>query len=130
MSTKRNKTVQTTKIKHDHAGRPAFVFDWAQVEDLSKIHCTDEEIAAVLGCSKKTLQRAKEMPEYQEAIDRGRGQGKMSLRRRQWAAAESGQPAMLIWLGKQMLGQADKSETKAEVALTPAFCLEFDKSSE
>jgi hypothetical protein len=29
------------------------------------------------------------------------------LRRLQWKGAEAGNPTMLIWLGKQMLGQRD-----------------------
>ena len=127
MRQKRTKTAAPLK-KRDHPGRPAFEFDFSQVEELSRIQCTDEEIAAVMGCSRNTIARAKAMPEYADAVARGRGNGKASLRRRQWAAAESGQPAMLIWLGKQMLGQADKSETKAEIAVTPAFALEFDKA--
>ena len=34
--------------------------------------------------------------------------GKSSLRRQQFALAMKGNAAMLIWLGKQYLGQADK----------------------
>lgn len=44
-----------------------------------------------------------------EAWDQGRHEGKSSLRRLQWKAAQKGNSAMLVWLGKQMLGQKDKT---------------------
>ncbi len=34
----------------------------------------------------------------------------MSLRRLQWKAAKENNVTMLIWLGKQYLGQTDKQE--------------------
>ena len=49
-------------------------------------------------------------PEFAEIITRGRANGKMSLRRVQWARAQAGSDTMLIWLGKQILGQRDKFE--------------------
>jgi len=36
--------------------------------------------------------------------------GRMSIRRWQMAKAKEGNPTMLIWLGKQYLGQKDKRE--------------------
>jgi hypothetical protein len=36
--------------------------------------------------------------------------GKMSLRRHQWRALEEGNTTMLVWLGKQYLGQREKNE--------------------
>jgi hypothetical protein len=38
----------------------------------------------------------------------------MSLRRWQIEAARKGNPTMLVWLGKQLLGQTDKIETTNE----------------
>jgi len=37
-------------------------------------------------------------------------EGKSSLRRNQWKSAQDGNVTMQIWLGKQMLGQRDKSD--------------------
>ena len=39
--------------------------------------------------------------------------GRATLRRLQWQRANGGADTMLIWLGKQMLGQKDKVETEA-----------------
>ena len=62
-----------------------------------------DEIAAVLDCQARTLQRR-----FVTHMERGRGKMRMSLRRLQMRAAENGNAALLIWLGKQNLGQRDK----------------------
>jgi hypothetical protein len=83
--------------------------DMALVEKLAQIHCTDEEIAGIVGVSHDTLgRRKKQQPEFAERLTRARLQGKASLRRLQWQAAQSGSIPMLIWLGKQLLGQRDR----------------------
>lgn len=80
------------------------------VEQLASIQCTDEEIAAVLGVSVDTLIRRKKEPAYQEALDGGKAKGRASLRRMQWQAAKNGSVPMMIFLGKNLLGQRDKVE--------------------
>jgi len=56
-----------------------------------------------------TLQRNEEFCGiYKSQIEIGRS----SLRRMQWKAAENGDKTMLVWLGKQYLGQRDKQETE------------------
>jgi hypothetical protein len=92
-------------------GRPRFEFDLALVERLAQISCTDAEIAAACGCALSTFTlRKAEDAEFSDAIERARESGKSSLRRAQWKAALGGDRTMLIWLGKQHLGQSDKSE--------------------
>lgn len=71
-----------------------------QIELLAGYGCTLEEIAAVAGCSARTLARR-----HADAIDRGRLLGKASLRRRMWdTAINDGNVTMMIWLSKTMLG--------------------------
>lgn len=84
--------------------RPRTKIDVAQLEKLAAIHCTNEEIAAVLGCSSDTLTRR-----FAEHIKKGKANGRASLRRQQWALAQNNNATMLIWLGKQLLGQTDKN---------------------
>jgi hypothetical protein len=76
------------------------------MERLAAICCTMTEIAAVTGLSVDTLERR-----YAEPIKRGREVGKATLRREQYRLAMAGNPTMLIWLGKQLLGQTDKVVT-------------------
>ena len=93
-------------------GRPRFDFSdkLPLVRKLASIQCTDEEIAAGLGCSQDTLARGrKREPDLDAAILEGRANGRMSLRRAQYRKAMEGNPAMLIWLGKQILGQRENA---------------------
>ena len=69
--------------------------------------CTQSEIASVLGISVSLLEHD---PEFLRIHKKGMETGKASLRRMQYAAASGGNPTMLIWLGKQYLGQRDKSD--------------------
>ncbi len=91
-------------------GRPKIEIDLQQLEALAAINCTDEELAAILGVSTDTIGRRKqeEGSGFAEVYKRGRGKGKTSLRRLQWEAAKKGNITMMIWLGKQLLGQKDK----------------------
>lgn len=103
-------------------GRPPWEYNLAEVEKLCRLNCTDGEVAAFFGVSTKTIQRErKKSPEFAEAMERGRGQGQMSLRRKQMEVALTGNTPMLIWLGKQVLGQRDKNDLVVEggESLTP-----------
>lgn len=84
-------------------GRPKLELDEGLIKSMAEIHCTLEEIASVVGCSVDTLERR-----YLDIIKDARNGGRMSLRRKQFEVAMSGNPQMLIWLGKQELGQTDK----------------------
>ncbi len=94
-------------------GRPKLEIDEGLVEKLAMIHCTHEEIAAVVGCSTDTI-----ADRFSDLIKKARGQGEASLRRRQYKAAEEGNITMLIWLGKQHLGQSDKREITTDATIT------------
>ena len=89
--------------------RPTIEIDQALVEKLASIHCTMEEIASVVGCSVDTLERR-----FAEPIKKAKDKGKSSLRRHQWEAAQKGNITMLIWLGKQLLGQRDQAVIEAK----------------
>lgn len=93
--------------------RPRKQVDEEVIVRLARIGCTVAEIAAVTGCSKDTLERR-----FAASIEKGREQGRRSLRRMQWKAAKGGNVTMQIWLGKQLLGQTDKQETTHSGNLT------------
>lgn len=112
---------------------------WEQVDNLLKINCTGEEIAAVLNIDYDTLAKRcvdEKKCLYSEYIKKGNQNFKTSLKRLQWRSAqgdikeikdEAGnviekkviiQPnvTMQIWLGKQYLNQSDKIENTIESA--------------
>jgi hypothetical protein len=100
----------TTVSPKDVGGRPQAVIDLLTVERAASIGCPVEDIAALLGVSRATLYNHMERdPAVAEAIERGRGTGRASLRRLQWDKAQTGDTSMLIWLGKVMCGQKDTS---------------------
>lgn len=87
------------------AGRPKKELDKEQVRKLAAFHCTVDEIADIIGCSRRTIYN-----KYKKDLDAGRADGKKILRTMQFKAAQKGSAAMLIWLGKQILGQKDQQE--------------------
>ena len=101
-------------------GRPKKGFDVEQFEELCRIQCTEIEIAAVMKIDVDTLNaRCKEVygHTFSEVYAQKRETGKSSLRRAQWKSAiEGNNTAMQIFLGKNMLGQADKLETDQNVS--------------
>ena len=100
-----------------NAGKPGFParpIDWEKIGKLASIFCTITEICAIEGISDETLAKrcVKEHGiKLGEWIDQHRGKGRASIRRAQFQLAVEGKNTqMLIWLGKQLLGQADKVE--------------------
>jgi len=96
--------------------------DFEKVIQMIRIQCTAEEICDVIGMSVDTLGRRiaereiDDVKNFADLYKKHQGEGKASLRRAQWKAAQNGNPSMLIWLGKQMLGQKDLSRTEHEVS--------------
>lgn len=89
-------------------GAPRIQFDLEEIGKLAALHCTDEEIAAFVGCSVDTImRRRKDTPEFCEVLEKGKAQGRISLRRAMFRNAESGNATMQIWLSKNWLGYQD-----------------------
>ena len=81
--------------------------DVGTIEKLAALSCTIEEIAGFFDVSLSTLKRRLREPKYRTAFVEGRAKGKVALRRAQFRVASKGNTTMLVWLGKQMLGQKD-----------------------
>ena len=73
---------------------------------LAEIGCTYEEIATFCGVDRSTMIRR-----CAPLIKRGHQDMKQSLRRVQLKVALQGNVTMLIWLGKQNLGQKSEPNT-------------------
>ena len=69
---------------------------------LARIGCTLREMAFITGLNAETIRK-----HFGDLIDKGGAYGKSSLRRKQFERAMEGSDRMLIWLGKNMLGQKD-----------------------
>jgi len=84
------------------SGSNKYAINAEQVEMLASRFWTNVEIAAFFGVDEGTIRKG-----YSEILIKGRQIGKGKLRDLQWRAAEKGNTSLLIWLGKQYLGQTD-----------------------
>lgn len=73
-----------------------------QVYELAAIGCTNKEIAAFFGIKEDTLWR-----NFATELEKGRQYVKTRLRRNMFKAADNLQPAILIFLAKNLLGMSD-----------------------
>jgi hypothetical protein len=94
-------------------GQPPAELDLDAFRQLCVLQCTEEEIAGFFKVNRRTIiRRMKSHPEYQEAWDYGKANGRASLRRLQWKHAQgagSGAVQMTIHLSKHWLGESEKS---------------------
>lgn len=92
-------------------GRPPTPIDWETFDKLCALQCTPRELSDYFNCKAETIEARvlaeKGMP-FSEYFEQKRVPGKISLRRRQFEVAMTGNVGMLIWLGKQWLGQTEK----------------------
>ena len=83
------------------------------VYELAAIGCTDREIARWFDVDENTLRY-----NFSDILEKGREDLKHSLRRAQIRLALGGNAVMLIWLGKNLLGQSDNvTESQANQPL-------------
>jgi hypothetical protein len=83
-------------------GRRKKEIDPEKVRKLATAGLTVEEIAALLDCGKRTLETR-----FRAAIQEGRLRKNACLKRKQFQVAMHGSVPMLIWLGKNDLGQTE-----------------------
>lgn len=108
-------------------GRPPKPIDWDEFEKLARMQCTEEEIAAWFSCGIDTIRVACHERfgcSFQDYFAEKKAIGRISLRRLQLRRAEAGSDTMLVWLGKNALGQRDKfpeEEEQRPVAVNIVF---------
>ena len=82
------------------------------VYKLAAIGCTDSDIARWFDIAESTLKY-----NFSEILQKGREDLKQSLRMAQLKLALNGNAVMLIWLGKNLLGQSDNPGANNEQPL-------------
>lgn len=85
--------------------RPQKEIDAQQVVKLAQLGATHAEMADFFGCDRATIERR-----FATEISKGKAEMRIKLRRLQLRAAEHGNAAMLIFLGKTVLGQQQRDE--------------------
>ncbi len=96
-------------------------------KELCAIFCSKDEICQVMACTPEQLEKlvnkhlridvcgkATQKITFDEAFEKFSADGKISLRRKQKELALEGDRSMLVWLGKQYLGQSDPDKGKPQ----------------
>src|SRR5665213_138164 len=87
--------------------RPEVDIDLEELEKLCAMQCTDEEIAAFLGVSTRTIERRRKVPSFREVMERGKAKGRVSVRRNLFRLAGNGNLGANVFLAKNLLGYKD-----------------------
>lgn len=93
-------------------GRPKVEIDWNQVGKMLEAGATAVGIAATFGIDEDTLRKrcpGDNKCTFSEFSQQKKAKGDELLRTAQFKTAMAGNVTMQIWLGKQRLGQTDKT---------------------
>jgi DNA-binding transcriptional regulator YhcF (GntR family) len=100
-----------------HTGRPRKPVDLLTLERLAEIHCTMKEMASVFGVSVDTLER-----NYADIIEKGREEGKASIRRMLFEHGRKGNSTALKYLIHNVLKErveevVEKDDTQLKILI-------------
>jgi len=126
MSTDKEQSKQTTPYKVTNIkygektvrgrviGRNKTVIPEEQVMELSKLHCTNKEMADFFDVPLTTF-----TDNFRDIITKGRLDTKQRLRAAQLKLALNGDRTLLIWLGKNILGQSESPISNESTQVLP-----------
>lgn len=107
--------------------RPLIPIDWNLVDRYLESACTGVEIAGVIGCSADTLYKRcvdEKGVNFTAYASQKRSRGDSLIKVAQMQVALKGNTSMLIWLGKNRLGQKDDPRQEIEFNGTLAVILD------
>jgi len=78
-----------------------------KITEYGRLQCGISEVAYLLGYP--TVDLLKSRTDFNEVYKKALAEGKIELRKYQFEAAASGNATMLVWLGKQYLGQKEQN---------------------
>ena len=101
----------------EKGGRPPIQWDEKEAAIFGRFRATYKTMSDYYGCSERTIKRLMTNDDddgneskFCHHYKNGLSSGQMKLSEAQWKAAQEGNATMLIWLGKQYLGQKDRQE--------------------
>ena len=95
-------------------GRNKVVIPEEQVAELARLHCTTNEMADFFDVPRQTF-----VDNFRDIIQKNKLETKQRLRAAQLKLAMNGDRSMLIWLGKNILGQSDQPINTDSNAILP-----------
>ena len=87
------------------------------VEKMAAAGCTVTGICDELGADYKTLNNSRNREKFQRALKKGEAKLENRLRMAQVKTALKGNATMLVFLGKNMLGQVDRTEQSIDATV-------------
>jgi hypothetical protein len=93
-------------------GRPKLKLDKVALLRLSKLMCTETELAAFFDMNLRTIKRRLQEPDLREIWEKGKDLGRLSIRRQQFqhmTLKNSAGVQMTIHLSKHHLGETEKA---------------------
>jgi len=116
-----NTPYQVTNVKYGEkmvvgriVGRNKTVIPEEQVAYLASIHCTNKEMADFFDVPLQTF-----VDNFRDIITKNKLITKQRLRKAQLDLALNGDKTMLIWLGRNMLGQSENVLDSSEDKILP-----------
>lgn len=103
------------------SGRPYKKLDWDEIDKLLQAGCLSTEIAGRFGVCRDTLYKRcieDNKIDYSTYSQQKKSNGEALLRAKQYSEAMKGDKSMLIWLGKNRLGQSDKKDVNVNANLS------------
>jgi hypothetical protein len=100
-------------------GRPEKEFDWKILDSILQFGANLIDCSELLEVSEDTVQRKIKSEHgctFTEYRTKKMGRMRVKLLQKQYEMAQNGNVALLIWLGKQYLGQSDKAESTLELS--------------
>ena len=97
----------------NRVGRPEKEFDWKVLDSILQFGANLIDCSELLDVSEDTIQRkikGEHGCTFTEYRTKKMGRMRVKLLQKQFEMAQNGNVALLIWLGKQHLGQAEKQE--------------------
>ncbi len=86
------------------------IINWQQVEALCQIMCTADEVAHIMGCTRRTLQvrcQKEQHMNWEKYFEKYSAGGRMSIRRDLFSESKEHNVAASIFLAKNYLGMGD-----------------------
>ncbi len=109
-------------VKGRMIGRSKTVIPEEQVLELARLHSTDKEMADFFEVPLSTF-----TDNFRDIIKKGRIETKQRLRKAQLKMALNGDRTMLIWLGKNILGQSENPMQVDDSQVLPWLDEQSDK---
>lgn len=108
------------------AGRPYHKIDWEKVDRCLEAGLSGVQAAAFIGVHHQTLYEAVEREyglKFSEYSAEKSAKGETMIGLKQFQEAIKGDRGMLIWLGKQRLGQRDNKDSRLDHGGTPTITI-------